>query len=142
MDPLLTGSLLGRRLRKECIPRCCINRRTKKVEEFAARHVSQQSLEFKCVSGCSEETPTKNLHDEHCVRESAGSVKQMRHAQGISSRIVDWIGGNDEGWRGAGGSMSPEPTWLAPWISPMVSCGPSVVMAPLHACPEVGSLKL
>ena len=83
-------------------PRCCINRRTKKVEEFAARHVSQQSLEYKCVSGCSEEhgDPQRIFMTNHCVRESAGSVKQMRHGQGISSRIVDWIGGKEEGWRG------------------------------------------
>ena len=29
--------------------------RAKKVEEFTTRHITQRSLEYKCVSGCPEE---------------------------------------------------------------------------------------
>ena len=52
---------------------------------------------------------------------------------GISSRIVDWIDGKGAVWRGGPGRTSGEPIWLAPWMSPIESCGPSVITAPLQA---------
>jgi hypothetical protein len=69
---------------------------------------------------------------------SAGVVRVRRatfsaSCQGMSSRMVDWIDGNGAVWRGGPGMTSPEPLWLAPWMSPIESCGPSVVRAPLHA---------
>ena len=45
----------GGRLRKKGIPMSGIDRRAKKVEEFTTRHITQWSLEYKCVSGCPEE---------------------------------------------------------------------------------------
>jgi hypothetical protein len=44
----------GGRLRKKRIPMSGIDR-AKKVEEFTTRHITQRSLEYKCVSGCPEE---------------------------------------------------------------------------------------
>jgi len=61
------------------------------------------------------------------------NLPEHSYGKPLKSSSVDWIGRSGVVWRGGPGKTSGLPFWFAHWMSPINSCGPKVMTAPLQA---------